>query len=63
MNVIDRSFSAEANRIKAREAARRGRRLVLFVATSVILGAAVLYIWATILCGDCGPPVHLPPPA
>ena len=62
MNVIDRSFSAEANRIKAREAARRGRRLVLFVAASVILGAAVLYIWATILCGDCGTPVRLPPP-
>jgi hypothetical protein len=53
MNVIDRSFSAEANRIKAREAARRGRRLMLFVA-AVILGAAALYIWATMLCGDCG---------
>jgi hypothetical protein len=57
MNVIDRSFSAEANRIKAGEAARRGRRLVLFVAASVILGAAALYIWATMLCGDCGAPV------
>jgi hypothetical protein len=61
MNVIDRSFSAEANRIKAREATRRGRRLVLFVAASVILGATALYIWATMLCGDCGAPVQLPP--
>jgi hypothetical protein len=57
MNVIDRNFSTAANRIKAREAARRGRRLVLFVAASVILGAAALYIWATMLCGDCGAPV------
>ena len=57
MNVIGRSFSAEANRIKAREAARRGRRLVLFVAASVILGAAAFYVWATMLCGDCGAPV------
>ena len=64
MNVIDRSFSAEAERIKKRKDARkRRRRLALFIAATLIVGAAALYLWATMLCGDCGAPAALPPPA
>jgi hypothetical protein len=63
MNLIDRSFSAEAERIRKREDARKRRRLLaLFIAATLILGAAALYVWATTLCGDCGA-LALPPPA
>lgn len=62
MNVIDRNFSAEVNRIRQREVRRkRRRRLALFIAGTLILGAAALYVWATILCGDCGDAQVLPP--
>jgi hypothetical protein len=62
MNVLDRNFSAEAERIRKQEDARKRRRwLALFVAATLILGAAALYVWATTLCGDCGAPPLLPP--
>lgn len=62
MNVIDRNFSAEAERVRKREDARkRRRRLALFIAATLVLGAAALYIWATTLCGDCGASAALPP--
>jgi hypothetical protein len=28
-----------------------------------LVAAAIIYVWATMLCGDCGAPVGLPPPA
>jgi hypothetical protein len=64
MNVLDRNFSAEAERIRRREDARKRRRwLTLFIAATLIVGAAALYVWATMLCGDCGAPAALLPPA
>jgi hypothetical protein len=64
MNVIDRSFAAEADRIAKAERARkeRARRIAAIVALIVVAVAAVAYyVWATTLCGDCGAPVPLPP--
>jgi hypothetical protein len=54
MNVIDRNFSAEVNRIRQREAWRKRRRLALFIAATLILGAAAMYVWSAMLCADCG---------
>ncbi len=63
MNVIDRSFAAEADRIAKAEAARRKRRIRLTMATVLALGIALVayYVWATTLCGSCGAPPPLPP--
>jgi hypothetical protein len=62
MNVLDRNFSAEAERIRRREDARKRRRwLALFIAATLIVGTAALYVWATMLCGHCGAPPALPP--
>jgi hypothetical protein len=64
MNVLDRDFSAEAERHRRREDSRkRRRRLALFIAATLVVGAAALYVWATMLCGDCGAATSLPPPA
>jgi hypothetical protein len=64
MNVLDRNFSAEAERLRRREDARKRRhRLALFIAATLIVGAAALYVWATMLCGDCSAPASLPSPA
>ncbi len=62
MNVIDRSFAAQADRIAKAEAARRKRRLKDTLAATA-LGVALIayYVWATTLCGDCGAPLPLPP--
>ncbi len=62
MNVIDRSFAAQADRIAKAEAARRKRRLKATLAATA-LGVALIayYVWATTLCGDCGAPLPLPP--
>ncbi len=64
MNVIDRSFAAEADRLAKAERARRKRRrrLAIIVALAVALAAIAYYVWATTLCGDCGAPVPLPAP-
>jgi hypothetical protein len=63
MNVLDRDFSAEAERLRKREDARkRRRRLAYFIAATLIVGATMLYVWAVTLCGDCGSPAALPPP-
>jgi hypothetical protein len=62
MNVLDRNFSAEAHRVKTRETRKRRRRLALFIAATLMVGTAALYVWATTLCGDCGAPLPLPPP-
>ncbi len=64
MNVIDRSFAAEADRLAKAKRARkeRARKLAAIVALIVVAVAAVAYyVWATTLCGDCGAPVPLPP--
>lgn len=63
MNVIDRSFAAEADRLAKAERARRKRRRRLAIAGGlvVVLAAIAYYVWATTLCGDCGAPVPLPP--
>ncbi len=66
MNVIDRSFAAEADRLAKAERARtkRRQRLVVVVGLAVALAAIAYYVWATTLCGDCSAPVPLPrPPA
>ncbi|MGE5260697.1 MAG: hypothetical protein ACM3MH_07445 [Actinomycetota bacterium] len=64
MNVIDKSFAAEADRITKAERARkqRVRRVAAIVAIAAItLAAVAYYVWATTLCGDCTAPVPLPP--
>lgn len=63
MNVLDRSFAAEADRLAKAERARRKRRqrLAIVVGLAVALAAIAYYVWATTLCGDCGAPVSLPP--
>jgi hypothetical protein len=65
MNVIDRSFAAEADRLAkaARAANKRQKRLVIIAALAVSFMALAYYVWATTLCGDCGAPVPLPPPS
>lgn len=64
MNVIDRSFAAEADRVAKVERARRKRRrrLAIVASVAIALAATAYYVWATTLCGDCGAPVPLPPP-
>jgi len=59
MNVLDRNFSAQAERAKAQQdAARRlRRRIALLVGLALTLAAAAIYVWATMLCGDCGAPM------
>ena len=63
MNVIDRSFAAEADRLAKAERARRKRRrrLAIVASVAVALAAIAYYVWATTLCGDCGASVPLPP--
>ena len=63
MNVIDRSFAAEADRLAKAERARRKRqrRITIVVALAAMVAAIAYYVWATTLCGDCGAPVSLPP--
>ena len=64
MNVIDRSFAAEADRLAKAKRARkeRARKLAAIAGLIVVAVAAVAYyVWATTLCGDCGAPVPLPP--
>ena len=65
MNVIDRSFAAEADRLAkaARAAKKRQQRITIVVALVLAAGALAYYVWATTLCGDCGAPVPLPPPS
>lgn len=64
MNVMDRSFSAEAAKEAAKLGAIRRRRWKIAVGIAVaVLAAAIYYVWATTLCGDCGAPAILPPPA
>ncbi len=63
MNVIDRSFAAEADRLAKAERARRKRqkRIAIVASVAVAIAAIAYYVWATTLCGDCGAPVPLPP--
>ena len=64
MNVIDRSFAAEADRVAKAERARRKRqqRIAIVVALVVAVAAIANYVWATTLCGNCfAPPMPLPP--
>jgi len=63
MNVIDRSFAAEADRLAKAERARRKRqrRMAIVVALAAIVAVIAYYVWATTLCGDCGAPAPLPP--
>ena len=66
MNVMDRSFSARAEKAKAELKATRKRRrdLMLGIAAILIVAAAAFYVvWAFTLCGDCSGPVTFPPPA
>jgi hypothetical protein len=63
MNVMDRSFSAQAEQTKARRRAVRRRRLVLAAAATLIVLAAAFYVvWSFTLCGDCGVATLLAPP-
>jgi hypothetical protein len=63
MNVIDRSFAAEADRIAKAERTRktRQRNLAFGAALAVAIAAIVYYVWMTTLCGSCGAPMPLPP--
>jgi hypothetical protein len=64
MNVIDRSFAAEAYRLEKAERARKKLRhkLAIVAGVAIVLAAIASYVWATTLCGDCGAPVALSPP-
>ena len=65
MNVMDRSFSARAEKAEAELKAtrRRRRNLTLGIAAILIVAAAAFYVvWAFTLCGDCSGPATLPPP-
>jgi hypothetical protein len=63
MNVMDRSFSAKADKETTKLQATRKRRWRTAIGVVIVVVAAlVYYIWATTLCGDCGAPVTLPPP-
>ena len=63
MNVMDRSFSAKADKETAKLQATRKRRWRTAIGVAIIVVAAlVYYISATTLCGDCGALVTLPPP-
>ena len=63
MNVIDKSFAAEADRIAKAEGARKKRQLRLITIAALVVTLAVIayYVWATTLCGNCAAPVQLPP--
>jgi hypothetical protein len=63
MNVIDRSFAAEADRIAKKERARKKhqRRLAAIAVLGLAVAAVAYYVWMTTLCGNCGAPVPLPP--
>ena len=63
MNVIDRSFAAEADRLAkaARARKKRQKRLVIIAALAVTVAVIAYYVWATTLCGNCAAPVPLPP--
>jgi hypothetical protein len=63
VNVIDRSFAAEADRIAKAERARkkRQRRLALVATLALTVAAIAYYVWMTTLCGNCGAPMPLPP--
>ena len=65
MNVIDRSFAAEADRLAKAERARKeagaARSPPSWRSVVVAVAAIAYYVWATTLCGDCGAPVPLPP--
>ena len=62
MNVMDRSFSASAEKAKAEFKARRRRAVMLGLAAILIVAAAAFYVvWAFTLCGDCSGPATLPP--
>jgi hypothetical protein len=66
MNVMDRSLSSAADHdlVKARLAAtRKRRRAIALGIVAVLIAAAIYYVWAMTLCGDCGgAPLPLPPP-
>jgi hypothetical protein len=57
MNMIDRSFSAEAAYIAAKLAAARRRGIALLVGLALTGALATTYVWVTTLCGNCGAPV------
>jgi hypothetical protein len=63
MNVIDRSFAAEADRIAKADRARkrRQRRRAAVAVLAVAVAAIAYYVWATTLCGSCGASMPLPP--
>ena len=64
MNVMDRSFSAQADAAKAERAARKRRfRVVLGIAAILIVAAVLYVVWAFTLCGDCTGIAGLSPPA
>jgi hypothetical protein len=63
MNVIDRSFAAEAERIAKTERARKTRqlRIAAIAALALTVAAIAYYVWATTLCGNCAAPLPLSP--
>jgi len=64
MNVMDRSLSSAVDQdaAAAKLAARKRRRAIALGIVAVLIAAAVYYVWAMTLCGDCGAPMPLPPP-
>jgi hypothetical protein len=63
MNVIDRSFAAEAERIAKTERARKMRqlRIAAIAALALTIAAIAYYVWAMTLCGNCAAPLPLSP--
>ena len=65
MNVMDRGLlsAVDQDAAAAKLAARKRRRAIALGIVAVLIAAAVYYVWAMTLCGDCGsPPMKLSPP-
>jgi len=66
MNVMDRSPLSAADHDPATvklAATRKRRRAIALGIVAVLTAAAIYYVWAMTLCGDCGgAPLPLPPP-
>jgi hypothetical protein len=65
MNVMDKSLSSAADHEPATvklAATRKRRRAIALGIAAVLIAAAVCYVWAITVCGDCASPLMPPSP-